>query len=257
MKKFSILLLIFILIVSLCACGKKADDSVFKDASRLTQGSSSKETSADDDSPEKTDDEIGGEEESSTPSNSSSKTNSNVSSKKPASQAEQTTNSKKEEAQKPTPQQLIHGSWDGEIDMTDFFAAQGMTADRTLFLTFNMTFFPGGSYTEFVYADSYKKLMWDVFNAEIAKSGMSKAEFEAAYEQQTGMTLSAYIDSVVQSTVNDFVTDYHYKFEGDKLYYKEIAAPETEYKEMGYRFSDDGSMVEFTKDGQKVLFYRE
>lgn len=242
--------------VSFCACGKKADDSVFKDASRLTQGSSSKGTSADDGSPEKTDDEIGGEEESSTPSNSSSKTNSNVSSKKPASQAEQTINSKKEEAQKPTPQQLIHGSWKGNIDMTDFFAAQGMTADRTLFLTFNMTFFPGGSYTEFVYADSYKKLMWDVFNAEIAKSGMNKAEFEAAFEQREGKTISAYIDEVVKSTVNDFVTDCHYKFEGDKLYYKEVSEPESAYREMGYRFSDDGNVVEFTQEGQKALFYR-
>ncbi len=257
MKKFSILLLIFIIITSLCACGKKTDASVFKDASKLTQGNSSKETSADDDSSEKNDDEIGGEEVSSTASNSSSKTNSNVSSKKPTSQAEQTTNSKKEEAQKPTPQQLIHGSWKGNIDMTEYFEAQGMKADRTLYLTFNMTFFPGGSYREFVYTDSYKKLMWDVFNAEIAKSGMNKAEFESAFEQREGMTLSEYIDQVVQSTANEFVTDYHYKFEGEKLYYKGVAEPETAYKEMGYRFSDDGNVVEFTHEGQKVLFSRE
>lgn len=258
------ILIILLVLASFTAC-KQNPDSM----SSLSSEPSSAETTASSLNTLSSEDPIESEETPATASQSTPPPAStpSVQSSEPASSApEPVVSSEPEPEPEPepptqkTPQELIIGKWEGYYDVASEFAELGFTVDGNSKIKAEMEFTPSGSVITAFDEATFKNLMRPILaqtmeelkKQVMEEKNMTSEEYDAAFLQDYGMTISAYIDEAL--TIYDDLTETsEYKFAGDVLLIKDTLT--SKFVESEYSFSDDNTLITI-EDGIKTIYTR-
>lgn len=122
------------------------------------------------------------------------------------------------------------GTWSSEMDIADFMGTEELEFDYSCMATITMTFTSTGDvfYKISVDTDEYKNLVANIAEESLyamyMEDGMSRDEADAAFYQETGMTIPEYVQSAMEE---------------DESYFEEMLA-EMNQEETGVYYVDDG-----------------
>ncbi|MBR2489332.1 MAG: hypothetical protein IKB45_02550 [Clostridia bacterium] len=266
-KNFKILaLLVAAILICTCftACKKSDKDSVSDpDVSTVTSDISKPDTSSETDtSSDETVTASEPETSSSEPTTSSEKpVSSTPSSSKPAPSTPSstpkpsTTPSTPQTPAKKTPKELIIGKWKGLYDFAPAFAEIGYDLGTNSKVAVTMEFTTSGSYITSLDSVAFKNLLRPAIqqeiNNDIAASGMSPDEYDQAFIENSGMSVSEYIEEVLTIFDQGWNAITEYKFASDTLLIKDTESGA--FVECEYEFTNDNTLI--TIDGENRTTY--
>ena len=234
LNKLFALALVASLMITLAACGKKAEEpSKPEETSKPTVSTTTEDTTSTESNPEE------------------DKTES-----KPESKPESTTESKPEskpEPAKKTPAELIIGKWKGKTNISTEMTDLGIDLTEPLEIDVYIEFTTSGTLIEKVdktqMSNALRTVLRKALNDALTENGMTVQQFEA----ELGMTIDEYIDDQIELYQNSYTMTAEYRFESDVLFVKFEEDPE--FTKTQYSFVNDNTLKIVT-DSEEMLYTR-
>ncbi|MBE6730016.1 MAG: hypothetical protein E7568_07320 [Ruminococcaceae bacterium] len=237
-KTVFVLICIFILIITLCACKDKTAKPASNESGGNSHISSSDTTTV-----------VSSEDTSSNDSPSSSSNPS--SSRSPSSSSSISTSSTAEK----TSAQLIIGKWRGSINMAPIFAEMGYEVDGAQIVSCDIEFTSGDILYEIIDRTSlkevYTKFITKVFDDTLTEQGLTKEQFETT----SGMTYDEYLSELIKISMDSVPKTIicAYKFAGDDLYIR--SQSDADFIKTEYSFNGQNSLT-LSEGGTPITYAR-
>lgn len=152
-----------------------------------------------------------------------------------------------------TAQELLIGKWSCEYDCSEQLAELGYADIDACTISAIVEFTPSGSYIATVNMQNLLQTLRPVLQQSIADLLASEGKTEDDFYNESGMTVSEYIDMALSIYSSDVNMVTAYKFEGDKLF---VENPDlNEFFEASYNFIDDDTLS-LTEAGESSLLYK-